>query len=133
MAIGWLSIIQLVPWSDVIRNAPKVAEGAKKLWDTVSRKQPALEGPAASAQPALSTEAQSIALLQTQLAAAEAAISDLHHQMLESTELIKALADQNTQLIRRVEANRIRVLWLAGITVVLAVIAAIGLAMTLAR
>ena len=132
MAIGWLSIIQLVPWSDVIRNAPKVAEGAKKLWDTVSRKPPALEVPAASAQPALSPEAQSIALLQVQLAAAEAAISDLHHQMLESTELIKALADQNTQLIRRVEANRIRVLWLAGITFVLAV-AAVGLAMTLAR
>ena len=133
MAIGWLSIIQLVPWSDVIRNAPKVAEGAKKLWDTVSRKQPALEVPAASAQPALSTEAQSIALLQTQLAAADAAISDLHHQMLESTELIKALADQNTQLIRRVEANRIRVLWLAGITIIVGVGAAIGLAMTLAR
>ena len=133
MAIGWLSIIQLVPWSDVIRNAPKVAEGAKKLWDTVSRKQPALEASAASARPALSPEAQAIALLQAQLAAAEAAISDLHHQMLESTELIKALAEQNTQLIRRVEVNRIRVLWLAGITVVLAVIASLGLAMGLAR
>jgi hypothetical protein len=133
MAIGWLSIIQLVPWSDVLRNAPKVAEGAKKLWHTVSRKPPALDVPAANAQPARSPDAQAIALLQAQLAAAEAAISDLHDQMLESTELIKALADQNTQLIRRVEVNRIRVLWLAGITVVLAVIAAISLAMTLAR
>lgn len=133
MAIGWLSIIQLVPWSDVIRNAPKVAEGAKKLWDAVSRKQPALEVPAASAESALSHEAQSIALLQAQLAAAEAAISDLHTQMIESTELIKALADQNAQLIRRVEVNRIRVLWLAGITAVLGVVVAIGLAMTLAR
>ncbi len=132
MAIGWLSIIQLVPWSDVIRNAPKVAEGAKKLWDTVSRK-PAPELPGASAQPALPPEVQSITLLRAQLAAAEAAISDLHHQMLESTELIKALADQNTQLIRRVEANRIRVLWLAGITVIVGVVAAIGLAVTLAR
>lgn len=133
MAIGWLSIIQLVPWSDVIRNAPKVAEGAKKLWNTVSRKQPALEVPAASVEPVLTPEVQSIALLQVQLAAAEAAISDLHQQMLESTELITALADQNTQLIRRVEVNRIRVLWLAGITVVLGIVAAIGLAMTLAR
>ncbi|MHB0973663.1 MAG: hypothetical protein ACYC0P_05410 [Thiobacillus sp.] len=132
MAIGWLSIIQLVPWSDVIRNAPKVAEGAKKLWDTVSRK-PAPELPGASAQPALPPEVQSITLFRAQLAAAEAAISDLHHQMLESTELIKALADQNTQLIRRVEANRIRVLWLAGITVIVGVVAAIGLAVTLAR
>ena len=133
MAIGWLSIIQLVPWSDVIRNAPKVAEGAKKLWNTVSRKQPALEVPAARVEPVLSPEAQSIVLLQAQLAAAAAAISDLHEQMLETTELITALADQNTQLIRRVEVNRIRVLWLAGITVVLGIVAAIGLAMTLAR
>jgi hypothetical protein len=133
MAIGWISLIQLVPWSDVIRNAPKVAEGAKKLWDAVSGKPPVLEVPAAGAEPALSPEAQSIALLQAQLAAAEAAISDLHDQMLESTELIKALADQNAQLIRRVEVNRIRVLWLAGITAVLGVVAAIGLALMLTR
>jgi hypothetical protein len=32
MAIGWLAVLQLVPWSDVISNAPKIAEGAKKLW-----------------------------------------------------------------------------------------------------
>jgi len=133
MAIGWLSIIQLVPWSDVISNAPKVAEGAKKLWNAVSRKQPVLEVPASGTQPALSAEAQAIASLQAQLAAADEAISDLHGQMLESTELIKALADQNTQLIKRVEVNRIRVLWLAAITAVLGVIAVISLAMTLAR
>lgn len=30
MAIGWLAVLQMVPWSDVINNAPKVAEGAEK-------------------------------------------------------------------------------------------------------
>ena len=133
MAIGWLSVIKLVPWGDVISNAPKVAEGAKKLWNAVSSKSPAPDLPATGAQPALSPEAQSIALLQAQLAATEAAVSDLHDQMLESSELIKALADQNTQLIKRLEVNRIRILWLAGITVVLGVVTAISLAMTLAR
>ncbi len=133
MAIGWLSVIKLVPWGDVISNAPKVAEGAKKLWNAVSNKPPALDLPATDAQPALSPEAQSIAILQAQLAATEAAVSDLHNQMLESSELIKALADQNTQLIKRVEVNRIRVLWLAGITAVLGVVAVISLVITLAR
>ncbi len=133
MAIGWLSVLKMVPWGDVISNAPKVADGAKRLWSAVAKKPPEVELPAASAQPALSPEAQSIARLQAQMAAAEAEVSDLHNQMLESSELIKALADQNTQLIKRVEVNRIRVLWLAMIMVVLTIVAAINLAITLER
>jgi cytochrome c-type biogenesis protein CcmH/NrfG len=68
-----------------------------------------------------------------QVAAMEAAAADLHEQMLASSELIKALAEQNTQLIRRVEANRVRVLWLAAAMVVVGVVAAASLALTLAR
>ncbi|MDB5964602.1 MAG: hypothetical protein JWQ72_1102, partial [Polaromonas sp.] len=37
MAIGWLAVLQWVPWSDVIKNAPKVAEAAKKLWNTTGK------------------------------------------------------------------------------------------------
>ena len=112
MAIPWLSVLKMVPWSEVISNAPKVAEGAKKLWTAVSRKSHSAESTAESTQPALSPEAQSIAMLQAQLA-------DLQHQMLASSELIKALADQNTQLIRRIEDNRIRTFWLAGAILIL--------------
>ena len=133
MAIGWLSVLKMVPWGDVISNAPKVADGARKLWSAVSRKPPAADLPDAGAQSTLKPGAPSIAALQAQLAAAEAKVSDLHNQMLESSELIKALADQNAQLIRRVEVNRIRVLWLAAAIVVLGVVAAVNLAMMLAR
>ena len=112
MAISWISALKMVPWSEVISNAPKVAEGAKKLWTAVSRKSHPAESTGESTQPALSPEAQSIAMLQAQLA-------DLQHQMLASSELIKALADQNTQLIRRIEDNRIRSLWLAGAILVI--------------
>ncbi len=133
MAIGWLSVLQIVPWGDVISNAPKVADGAKKLWNAVAKKPPEAKLPTASAQPTGVPEAPSIALLQAQLAAAEAQVSDLHNQMLASSELIRALADQNTQLIKLFEVNRIRVLWLAGSTVVLGIVAAINLAITLAR
>ena len=133
MAIGLFSILKMVPWGDVINKAPEIADGAKKLWKAVAKKQPASELPTTSPQPALSPEAQSLVILQAQLAAAKAEISDLHNQMLESSELIKALADQNTQLIKRLEVNRIRVLWLAGAVVILGVVGAINLALTLAR
>lgn len=31
MAIGWLTILKSVPWTEVIRNVPKVAEGGAKF------------------------------------------------------------------------------------------------------
>jgi hypothetical protein len=119
MAIGWLSLLRTVPWADVIRSAPTVADGAKKLWGAVSKQPPSPQAPAAT--------------LQAQVAALESTVAELHSQMLASTELIKALAEQNTQLIRRIETNRVRVLWLLGATAVAGVIAVSSLLLTLAR
>jgi hypothetical protein len=133
MAVGWLTVLQMVPWSDVIKNAPKVADGAKKLWSAVGKKPP----PAAPAHPGsgvqLSPEGQAISALQAHVLALESATQDLHEQMLASTELIKTLAEQNTQLIRRAEVNRIRLLLLGGVTAVVAVVAVIALTLVLSR
>lgn len=119
MAISWLTVLQAVPWSDVIRNAPKVAEGASKLWDTVGRKVSSKPAPA-------STTAQSpVSPLDTRVATLEATVADLHAQMMASSQLIKELAEQNTQLIRRAEINRVRTLWLAGVVAVLGVAVAV--------
>ncbi len=132
MAIGWLSVLKLVPWGDVISNAPKIADEAKKLWSGVAKKPMAPQHSHSNAQPALSSVAQSIAELEARLMDALAEISRLHHQMLESSELIKALADQNTQLIKRVEVTRIRMLWLAGLVAVIGVAVTINLIIELA-
>lgn len=133
MAIPWLVVLQSVPWIQVINTAPKLAEGAKKLWDAVSGQSPPKVTATAGADVSGASGAESIALLQSRLAAMEAAVNGLHEQMLASSELIKTLADQNTQLIARIESNRIRVLWLAGATLVFAVVAALSLALALVR
>ncbi len=130
MAIGWFTVLKSVPWSTVIGNAPVVADGAKKLWNAVASKKaaaPETAAPAAAASAApLDDEDSGIAVLLARLDADEAALADLEAQMLTSTELIKALAEQNTQLIERVEANRIRTLWLVRAVVVLGVLAALA-------
>ena len=131
MAGGWLALLQLVPWTDVIKNAPKVADGAKKLWQTVGNKPPPpAETTGTSVR--LTPEGQAIAALQARLLTLENATQDLHEQMLASSELIKSLAEQNTQLIRRAEVNRLRLLALASVTAVVAVAAVIGLTLSLA-
>jgi hypothetical protein len=115
MAAGWMSVLKMVPWSDVISSAPKVADGAKKLWSTVAKKagvvgESAPEEP--TAEPQDLPAAELLAALHAQLARQEAALSALHQQMLSSSELIQTLAEQNAQLVQRVEANRVRVRWL---------------------
>ncbi len=126
MAIPWLVVLQSVPWSDVIRNAPKVAEGAKKLWYAVAGNSAAPNPPLVVPRPDAATGMGSLAALDARVVALESAVADLHAQMLASSEVIKALAEQNTQLIGRVEANRVRVAWLTAIAVLGVIIAIAG-------
>lgn len=130
MAIGWFTVLAAVPWQEVIKNAPKVAEGAKKLWNAVATKSPQAETPAWNVEPTLTDEARAVAEMELRVAAVEAKVSELHGQMLASSELIKALAEQNAQLIKRIETNRVRVVLLTAGTIVIFVIAIGGLVLT---
>jgi len=116
MAIGWMTILKTLPWSEVLEHAPLVADGAKKLWDRVGRRSEATgeSGPAGSA--ANSTEAR--------LAALEARAAELQEQMLASSALIKDLAEQNAQLVRRLQIQR---RWVAALGLAVAA-ALIGVA-----
>lgn len=115
MAIGWLTVLQNVPWTDLLRNAPQIADGAKKLWKSVSR----TAADDAATQPLTrgSTPAPH-AELAAQVRTLEVRLADLHQQMVESSALIQSLADQNAQLIARIDADRRRARrWIALLAV----------------
>ncbi|PXW98002.1 hypothetical protein C7444_10393 [Sphaerotilus hippei] len=111
MAIGWLTVLQSVPWADVVSNAPKMAEGARRLWELIGRKGP--DAATTADRTTLPADDPQQARLAQRLAAVEAHCTQLQEQLQASSALIKALAEQNEQLVRRIEANRSRVLWLA--------------------
>ncbi|OGB00862.1 MAG: hypothetical protein A3E79_07345 [Burkholderiales bacterium RIFCSPHIGHO2_12_FULL_61_11] len=133
MAIGWLTVLQSVPWTDVVRNAPKVAAGAKKLWNAVGKSPPASARPAPDAQAVLSPDAQAVSALALRIQQLETAAADLQAQMIASSGLIKALAEQNTQLILRIETLRSRMGWLAGALVAVGLVAAASMVLLLIR
>jgi hypothetical protein len=122
MAIGWMTVLKMVPWGDVIETAPKVAAGAKKLWGKVGKKPltdaSSVDGSVSTGPQALTDQA-AIAALQTQVAELQVTTAELHQQMLESSALIQSLAEQNTQLVQRIELNRKRLLLLAMFTIAL--------------
>lgn len=129
MAIGWLTVLKMVPWGDVIENAPKVAQGAKKLWSTVGKKPvPGVAGASPQGVPGQGTlggQDAALAALQAQVTELQVATAELHQHMVQSSTLIQSLADQNTQLIARVEVNRKRVLLLAVVTTLLTLVLAL--------
>lgn len=121
MAIGWMTVLQAVPWTEVINNAPRIAEGAKKLWSAAARRTPA---PQAAAGPNP---------LDARVAALEATVGELQGELLASSELIRSLAEQNAQLVRRIEANRVRLTQLVAALVVTAGLASAGLVLAVLR
>ncbi|MFY9328556.1 MAG: hypothetical protein WAO76_11140 [Georgfuchsia sp.] len=110
--------MKAVPWAEVISNSPKVAEGAKKLWESVARR-PGQPDASVATEISPSQEDSAVATLEARLVTLEQDAADLREQMIASSDLIKSLAEQNTQLITRIEANRIRILWLTALVVVL--------------
>lgn len=130
MPIPWLTVLQAVPWSDVISNAPKVADGAKKLWKTIGKKPAASTAAAPTDDPA---SPPTVSALHARLLKTEAAQVELHDQMLASSELIKALAEQNTLLIVRAEMMRVRIRRMLVAISVLGMVAIYNLAQTLSR
>ncbi len=121
MAIPWVTVLKLVPWTDVIRNAPAVLEGARKLWDTAARKPPPPAPAALSGPPPP----------EARVAALEAGIAELREQVAASSTLIKELAEQNANLIRRAEQNRVLVVRLAISVAALGIVAFVALAIAL--
>ena len=127
-----LTVLANIPWGQVVDNAPKVAGGAAKLWTAVTgaRKQRVLH-PEASASDTAQGPSE-LAVLRTQVQDLEATVQQLQEQMQASSEVIKALADQNTQLVQRVELNRLRLARVAiaagvGATLMLSALVVLGI------
>ena len=84
MAISWITALKLIPWRDVVENAPTVLRTAKRLWD----KQGDATPPRQSS-------------LQQEVAA-------LRDEARRAAEVIESLAEQNTRLVQAVEVLRAR-------------------------
>ena len=80
MAISWLTALKLIPWRDVVENAPTVLRTAKKLWD----KQP---------PPDTSLRQE---------------VASLREEARRAAEVIESLAEQNTRLVQAVDILRVR-------------------------
>ncbi len=102
------TILANIPWGQVVESAPKIAQGAGRLWEKVrSRPEPPAEpGPGAGPGPAaagLSPQEQ-LQQWQQQVASLQAQLRCLEGEMRTSAQLVKELAEQNARLVEQLQA-----------------------------
>lgn len=117
MAFNWLVAFKVIPWADVISAAPTVVRTARDLWRTLKRPKPdEAAGAGAPADDALPVEAQ--------LRQLRAELAEARSQLVSTTEVLQALAEQDEKLVAAVEVLRVRTRILLYACVALAAVCA---------
>jgi len=124
MAFNWIAAFKIIPWTDVIAAAPTVARTARGLWRSISKTGPAegVEGTNAAAAaanpPTMEEEVRSL----------RAELAETRAQLLASSEVLRALADQDEKLVAAIEVLRVRTRVLSIVSIALVAACAILLA-----
>lgn len=130
MAADWVKVLQLVPWGEVIKNAPKVADGAVKLWNGVSKKKASESVTTSGTEVVTAVDVNVVERLGYRLQEAEDLIGELQGQVVQSAEVIKELASQNAQLVAQIESNR-KAVTVLGVALALTILAGVVQAVVL--
>ena len=109
MAIGWLTALKVIPWSDVIEATPGIVKGARKIFTRGQQ----VDTPVPAAPGATAPD---------RVAQLEAALTQLREQQQASAQLIETLAEQNARIVEAVQILRVRTRLLMGASGVLALL-----------
>jgi hypothetical protein len=130
MAAGTvITVLSNIPWGTVIDAAPRLADGAGRLWEAARnlRKGRPPEAEAQDADTGAAVPPTETERLQGRVAELETTVAAMREQMQASAQVIKELADQNALLVQRIEVARQRIVLMAaaGSAMVLALTAAL--------
>lgn len=114
------TILSNIPWGQVVDSAPKIAQGAGRLWESVKNRGAEPAAPTPNSTP--NEPPTDLQLLHSRIQAQESLVNALREEMRTSAQLVKDLAEQNAQLVERMQAlqqRQRRLTVLAGLAVLL--------------
>ena len=98
MAFGWITVLKIIPWKDVLENAPHIAKAAKNLYDG-TKTHTSSSGPADSS--ASTSDSGNKKSTDFHLHEIKREVSDLNS-------VVRSLAKQNVRIVEAIEVLRIR-------------------------
>ena len=106
MAFGWITALKIIPWKDVLENAPHIVKAAKKLYAGTKADSPIpSENHASSALTSNSNDKEG---QDYRINRIEKKVLGLHDEQESSAELIRSLAKQNVRIVEAIEVLRVR-------------------------
>ncbi len=105
MPIPWISLLKIVPWTDVIASAPSVADKAKKLWKGTINKNSDIGKDSVPQSPNLSNPPD-IQALEKNYNQISNRLEETIFQINETNEVLKALSEQNSALILHTQSMK---------------------------
>lgn len=100
--MNWLIALKILPWSEMIEYAPKLVNGAQKLWQRVKTEKAETDAIVIEQAPeSLDRTARELRELKRQL-------QDTQAQQIELSNLVSELAAQNQRLVSAINVLRLR-------------------------
>lgn len=99
MAVGLFAAFKALPWPELLTLAPTVVQSARKLWNSARADESKNSVPSANG---------TLGNTESRLRTLEARVAEIASEAVSSAELIKSLAEQNSQLVQAVEILRVR-------------------------
>jgi hypothetical protein len=108
------TVLANIPWGQVVESAPKIAQGAGRLWETV-RKRGGGPVPDAAPEQAPPEAPSDLQQLQMQAQVLAAQVQSLEDEMRATAQVVKDLAEQNAMLVGRMQALQRQARWALGV------------------
>ena len=97
MAFGWFTVLKIIPWKDVLENAPHIAKAAKNLY--AGTKNNTSPGSAGSSVPTSDSENKKSTSFH---------LHEIEREVSDLNSVVRSLAKQNVRIVEAIEVLRIR-------------------------
>lgn len=106
MAFGWITALKIIPWKDVLENAPHIVKAAKNLY--AGTKTDTSSSSETSDSSTFAPDSANKERGDFRLHKIESKILELNDEQESSVELIRSLAKQNVRIVEAIEVLRVR-------------------------
>lgn len=98
MAFGWITVLKIIPWKDVLENAPHIAKAAKNLY-AGTRNNTSSSGTTDSSAPTSDSGNKE---------STDFRLQEIEREILDLNSVVRSLAKQNVRIVEAIEVLRIR-------------------------
>jgi len=106
MAFGWITALKIIPWKDVLENAPHIVKAAKNLY--AGTKKDTSSSSEDSDSVAFTSDSENTENRDCRINRIEKKVLELNDEQDSSIELIRSLAKQNIRIVEAIEVLRVR-------------------------